>query len=181
MPRAHTALLIGLLFLAGCHSQETTVRLADGTERTFEFEDGVPLPSSNEWGQVTVAGASADINDGRVLGYQSFAFRSSIDDLSAVRVFDVTRDAQVLLVEDTDVTLADDMWVGQTEPREIGPDHMPWAMDGRTDTFFYKFVLENGQGERRTLYQPAVINKQFDEDIRRMRAARRAGTSSAEQ
>lgn len=173
-------MMLGCLLLAGC-AQKMTMKVADGTEQTFKFRNGEPLPNQNAWGRVLTAGLTTGIDNGKVAGWQEYAFSTNVSDLVAVTVFDVTQDEPVLLIDDRDVTLVHGEWRARTASKPIGSRYMPWALDGKTDLFIYKFVLENAAGESGALYQPAVYNGQFDAAVKRMFESPTTKTAAAQQ
>ena len=77
-----------------------------------------------------------------------------------VRVEDVTGKDAVLMVEDSAPVVERAHWKGNSAPRELTPEGVPWLFTGGDTLTVFRFtVLLEGDGDPVVIYQPSVFRE----------------------
>lgn len=85
---------------------------------------------------------------------------TSMKKLISVRVEDVTGKDAVLMVEDSAPVVERAHWKGNSAPREITPEAVPWLFTGGDTLTVFCFTIQlEGDGEPVVIYQPSVFGE----------------------
>jgi len=112
-------------------------------------------PAQNEWAGFQMAGFNLMWGKTRDIIALEWAFiiQISNSDISSIKIYDVTENSEILLVEDNAVKLKQGRWVGRSAEEQIkkGSDH--WVYNGADVKKRFKAVFTTPNGETKELIQ----------------------------
>ena len=115
------------------------------------------------------------ISDGKLVPTFGFDITSKKKPIS-VRVEDVTGTEAVLMVEDFAPVVERAHWKGNSTPREITPEGVPWLFTaGDTLTVFRFTVMLEGDEAPVVIYQPSVFRESSKVQLRSIAAMLKKG------
>ena len=120
------------------------------------------MPAQNEWAGFQMAGFNlmwGKTRDSIALEW-AFIIQISNDDVRSIKIYDVTDNAEVLLVEDKSIQLKQGKWVGRSMEEQIkkGGDHWVYSGGDVRKRFRAVFTTSNGETKEliQTTFHPAV-------------------------
>ncbi len=168
---AAACVLVAVASVLGCTSTVELGPLADGTTQTMRVRGGTVLPTQTERVAIQVAGVGANVKDGRMLAFHTFAAEVRQNGLVMVKVFDVTGDRERRLVHDAPPRVNEDGVWSATGPEFVvghgGGDD--WLNDGHTDLRVFRLEFTFRDGVTDTLYQAARFDGRVDGVFAEMR------------
>lgn len=161
----------GILWAGAAHAGFRTVVLADGTKHKFSYTKNTPDKVNNDWVREVTAAASLslkrdpqspkDVSLGWELGFEPLT-----DDITRVRVYDVTAvEAELIYEEERPEVKKGSQWVKVTPAVSFKDPAMAWACQDKDTVHYFKFVLENSAGETRELIQPSLFSREAKNQI----------------
>lgn len=151
---------------------KTLTVLGDKKVKT-KWDGKMPKAMSEQGIETNVTGII--ISEGKLIPTFGFDINSK-KKLLKVRVEDVTGKEAVLMVEDTAPVVERAHWKGNSAPRSITPDGVPWLfVDGDTLTVFRFSVLLEGDAEPVVIYQPSVFGEASKQRLRMMASMMKNG------
>jgi hypothetical protein len=160
------AMAAALVWATGGCTERVNLTLADGHRQDFAFSQNIPHPVDTPWAKMTVAGVDLDRGGGSPALWWTFAFKSKVEGLKAVQIYDVTRDRPRLLIDDREPAPDRGVWRGRTTAVPVNRQSTPWLYERGDSLFAYKVVITDANGQQMTLYQPAVITRLFKSEAR---------------
>ncbi len=133
--------------------------LGDGSTIEHPWDEAGPLPASNDWVNVEVAGYMlAENREGP--GYNwtwTFTLGLKKSDIDLVAVSDVTDRPSARLVGPNDGIFNGSKWLAQSESVPVSGFHLPWLFKDGESVRVLRFSIANKAGETRILYQPVLF------------------------
>lgn len=163
-------LLLALILTAALPvvaSTKTLTVLGDQKVKT-KWDGNMPKAMSTRGIETNVTGII--ISGGKLI--PTFGFDCSTKKkLLKVRVEDVTGKEALLMVEDQAPVLEDAHWKGNSAPRDITPEGVPWLYArGDTLTVFRFTVFLDGDVQPVVIYQPSVFTESSKDQLRTIAA-----------
>ncbi len=161
-------LVFGLLtFLAACIGSEAPgsgvesriLTLGDGTDIAHPWDEAGPLPASNDWVNVEVAGymlAEHGQGDGFTWTW-TFTLAVTNPDVDMVVVSDVSDADALRLVTPDDGIFNKGKWLAQSDSMPVSGFHLPWLFKDGESIRILRFSIADRQGQTRILYQPVLF------------------------
>lgn len=149
------------LLTAACSPESTNtetrqLELGDGSTIEHPWDEAGPLPASNDWVGVEVAGYMlAENREGP--GYNwtwTFTLALLEPDIDMVVVSDVSDRTVSRLVNPGDGIFNNGKWLAQSESIPVSGFHLPWLFRDGESVRVLRFSIANKAGETRILYQP---------------------------
>lgn len=111
------------------------------------------------------------IRDGKLIPTFGFDFVPS-KKLASVRVEDVTGKTPVLMVEDFTPAVVKGHWKGNSSPRDITPEGVPWLFTAGDSLTVYRFTVQvDGDETPIVIYQPSVFRESSKVRLRNIAAS----------
>ena len=133
--------------------------LGDGSTIEHPWDEAGPLPASNDWVNVEVAGYMlAENREGP--GYNwtwTFTLALKQSDIDLVAVSDVTDRPSSRLVGPDEGIFNGSKWLAQSESVPVSGFHLPWLFREGESVRILRFSIANEAGETRILYQPVLF------------------------
>ncbi|NNF52140.1 MAG: hypothetical protein HKN59_06850 [Gammaproteobacteria bacterium] len=165
MIRRLSCAFVFIFCLGGCGEQDApgtnlrTLQLGDGSEITHPWDEAGPLPASNDWVSVEVAGYLLSENtDGEGFSWTwTFTLGLKNPDIELVAVSDVSDIVAARLVAPGQGVFNDGKWLAQSRSIPVSGFHLPWLFQDGENVRILRFSIAARQGETRILYQPVVF------------------------
>ncbi len=148
-------------------STKTLTVLGDKKVKT-QWSGGMPKAMRTKGIETNVTGII--ISNGKIVPTFGFDITSKKKPVK-VRVEDVTGAEAVLLLEDSAPVIEDSHWKGNSAPKEITPDGVPWLFTSGDTLTVFRFTVElAGDSEPVVIYQPSVFKEASKVSLRRIAA-----------
>ncbi len=151
--------------IAGCGAPDApdadprTLLLGDGSQISHPWDDAGPLPASNDWVNVEVAGYLLSENkEGEGFSWTwTFTLGLANPDVELVAVSDVSDASTVRLVAPGDGVFNKGKWLAQSESMPVSGFHLPWLFKDGESVRILRFSIADKQGRTRILYQAVLF------------------------
>ena len=156
-----------VLLLAACDLQSGSapdggkrmLTLGDGTRISHAWDEAGPLPASNDWVKVEVAGYL--LSEDREGDGFSWTWTFTLDlinpDVDWVAVSDVSDSNTLRLVAPDEGVFNGGKWLAQSEDMPVSGFHLPWLFKDGDSVRVLRFSIADKNGVTRILYQPVLF------------------------
>lgn len=133
--------------------------LGDGLQIEHPWDESGPLPASNDWVNVEVAGylLSEDRKGDGFSWTWTFTLGLKNPTIELVAVSDVTDSNVLRLVAPEDGVFSEDKWLAQSDSIVVSGFHLPWLFKDGDSVRVLRFSIADKRGETRILYQPVLF------------------------
>ena len=161
----NSCLLFIICLLAACgelgapDDNTRTLTLGNGGQITHPWDEAGPLPASNDWVNVEVAGYLLSENrEGEGFSWTwTFTLGLKNPDVDMVAVSDVSDSNTVRLVAPDGGVFNNGKWLAQSEDMPVSGFHLPWLFRDGESVRVLRFSIADKNGETRILYQPVLF------------------------
>lgn len=137
-----------------------TLQLGDGSEISHAWDEAGPLPASNDWVKVEVAGYL--LSEDKVGEGFSWTWTFTLDmnnpGVNLIVISDVSDANVVRLVEADEGVFHSGKWLAQSASMPVSGFHQPWLFKDGDTVRVMRFSLADIHGETRILYQPVLFS-----------------------
>lgn len=150
-----------------------TLTVLGGKKVKTQWDGKMPKAMSDQGIETNVTGII--ISDGKLVPTFGFDITSK-KKLLKVRVEDVTGKEAVLMVEDSSPVVERAHWKGNSTPRDLSPEGVPWLFAGGDALTVFRFtVMLEGDTEAVVIYQPSVFRESSKVQLRNIAAMLKKG------
>ncbi len=139
--------------------QTRKLTLGDGTQISHPWDEAGPLPASNDWVNVEVAGYQLS-EDRQGAGFSwtwTFTLGLKHSGVDLVAVSDVSDSNVAQLVAPHGGVFNKGKWLAQSESMPVSGFHLPWLFKDGDSVRVLRFSIADKAGATRILYQPVLF------------------------
>lgn len=151
----------------GADQHMRTLTLGDGTQIQHPWDDAGPLPASNDWVNVEVAGylLSEDRQGEGFSWTWTFTLDLRHSGIDLVAVSDVSDSSTQRLVAPDGGVFNRGRWLAQSESIPVSGFHLPWLFRDGDSVRVLRFSIADRAGETRILYQPVLFTHRSKQSL----------------